>query len=225
MAKLSLKKIGRGAKKLGQKAKIGIGKAASKAAPIVGFFNPALGTALSVGGDILDTTDGSFNAGKNIKRAATTYAIGKAAKGITGLFKGADTANLAPSASGGGADAMVRAAYKKAGVAAPESLAQPSRFRSIAQGAGRLGNAIRPKNLQDTLDLARFAGDTYGAYKTGQREDDLYAREEREFNRLAPLRAEGMAGLLAQGQPQVPVSDLFAQPQSRYRRVSVGSRV
>ena len=222
MAKLSLKKIGKGAKKLGQKVKIGLGKTAQAVSPLVGLLNPALGTALRIGGDVLDTTDGKFNVGKAAKSAALSYGVGKVAKGVTGLFgKGAQTANLAPS---GGADDMVRLAYERAGVTAPEALAQPSRFRSIARGAGRVVDAVRPKNTQDTLDLLRFAGDTYGAYKSGQREDALYNRDEAEFNRLAPLRAAGQAGLMAQGQSQVPVSDLFASPTPRYRRVAVGSR-
>jgi hypothetical protein len=164
---------------------------------------------------------------------AASWAGGKALGKIGGMFKGGDAANLAPTAtgaSGGGADAMVRAAYEKAGVAAPETLgglAQPSRFRSIAQDFGK---AIRPKNFQDTIDLARFAGDTYGNYKEGQYMDEqrgrdraLAAREQADYDLNAPMRAAGRAGMMANEPTHPPVEDVFNGPTPRYRRVAVGS--
>ena len=112
----------------------------------------------------------------------------------------------------------------------PESLfkaatAEPSRFRRVASGLRDVAGGLKPKNTRDVIDLARFAGDTLGAYRQGKREDELYGRDRDEYNRLAPLRQAGLQGMLDQGPAQPPVSSLFTPPPSRYRRVAVGSRI
>ena len=80
-------RIGGSVGKLGQKAKITVGKLAQKTAPIVSLVNPAMGAAFGAAGDILDTSEGSFSIKKAALDAGRNYAIGKVAGGLQSMAK------------------------------------------------------------------------------------------------------------------------------------------
>lgn len=197
--------------KIGQKAKIGVGKLAQPVGKVVSVFNPALGTAISTAGDILDTSDGKFNFGNAAKNAAIQYVggkiVGKVAPKIGGLFnKGAGAAGDIGLPGGDIASA-----------------AEPSRFRSLVSGAGKFLGGKDGFGVDDVLSLSKGLGDAYGAYDTGKTVDAHRRLVSDEYNANAPLRDAARQMLLAEAQPMEPLN-LRAEPP-RYRRVNVGGRM
>lgn len=230
-------RVGGSVGKMGQKLKVGAGKLASKAAPIVSFINPALGTALGVAGDALDTTDGKFNVGNAVKRGVMNYGVGKiGGKVLSPLMSKVPGVNRIPGLGGGEPDLSgidgARDFVSKINV---DNLGKAggggggwSGISSLVSGnGGGMGDRFRkllPQNMDDLLDLGEFAGNAIGNYQEGQREDELFRRDRDEWNRRAPLRDAGMRGMLDDSRPDL--SGVFGdQSAPRYRRVAVGSRV
>ena len=102
-----------------------------------------------------------------------------------------------------------------AGGAPMEAAPAPgSRFRSLMPSLGTLG------------DLAEGAGTAYDAYTSGKRAQQVHDRGQNEYGAGAPIRNAGRAALLANARPDL--SSTFADPtdpNGRYRRLSVGSRI
>lgn len=201
-------RVGGSVGKFGQKAKIGIGKVASKAAPVVAFFNPALGAAVGAAGDILDTSEGGFDIGRAAMNAGKTYAFGKVAgklKSGLGSLRGANYG--------------IGDVAKGAAMELKEAVTDPSRFRSIS--AGLMPGGSGGDKLRTLMDLGKAGEGIYDRYQ--QNQDRNMA--QREYENAAPLRQAAQAGLLDTSRPDV--SSIFADPnatQGRYRRVTVGSR-
>ena len=99
-----------------------------------------------------------------------------------------------------------------AGKGAGLALKAGGAFRPIAKAAGK----FMPKDLGDVMDVAEFAGKTYGGYRNMKRQDEIY-------NAGAPLRSAGAQGMLDDSRPDL--SSMFAQPEQRYRRINVGSQI
>lgn len=98
---------------------------------------------------------------------------------------------------------------------ATDQIMGEGRFRKIGGFLAKHGSTI--------ADVAGAAGDAYLDYKNESRQDELFKRNRDEWNRKAALREAAMAGLLNTNNPDL--SELFAEPEERYRRVNVGSRV
>ena len=225
--------------KLGQKAKIGVGKLASKAAPIVSFFNPALGTALALGGDVLDTSDGSFDPVKAGRKAALTYGVGKAVNkfggpllkkvgigtgaasktagatdDLTEAWSRGELANAAAATAGGVDDTAGMWASGQMGSAASAapSSADPSRFRRVTSGVGDFIG----KHKDSIIDYGAAAEGLYDRNRERGFQDE--ARDD--WRRRRALRDRSQALLLDEERPDL--SGITADPNLRYRRVSAG---
>ena len=200
--------------KIGQKAKIGVGKLAQPVGKVVGVFNPALGTAISTAGDILDTTDGKFNFKKAAKNAVIQYGASKLAnvggKKILGALKrGGDTASMAGDIGLPGGDIA--------------SAAEPGRFRSIIGTAGKFLGGSDGFGMDDVLKYGKAAGDAFGAYEDRERFGRMEDIANREYAAGAPMRDAGRQMLMDQSRPDL--SGVFTEQPQRYRKITVGSRV
>lgn len=207
-------RIGGSVGKIGQKVKIGVGKVAQKAAPIVSIFNPALGAAVGAAGDVLDTSEGGFSFKKAALDAGRNYAIGKVAgglkSGVSALRSGQGIGAAAKSAVGMGASGGGELAGIEGGNIAASD---PSRFRSVVDFLGKHKDTI--------ADIGQVGESVYDRYQENQ---DRKTAEER-YRALQPLRDQAVAGLMDTSRPDL--SGIFADPtnpQARYRRVNVGSR-
>jgi hypothetical protein len=141
--------------------------------------------------------------------------LGLAKKGISkvgGLFKGG------VESSGDFVDQTLQGGDIASG--------NPGRFRQLASGVGKFIGGSDGIGMDDVLKYGKAAGDAYGAY-TGAKNQDRYRQiAEQQFAANAPLRDAGRSMLLDNSTPDL--SGVFADPQNpqgRYRKVSVGSRV
>ena len=216
-------RIGGSVGKLGQKAKIGVGKALSNKYVGIGLslvpgVGPGLAAAANAAGNIMDTSDGGIHSvgdvGKLALDAGSVYAGGKLAGGLkSGLGalrsgRGIGSALKTSVGMGGGSGGEI------AGVSGGDIAgADPSRFRQI-------GGFLKD-NARTIADYGKLGEGIYDRYQ--QNQDRKMAEEE--YRALAPLRDAGMRGLLDTSRPDV--SSIFADdlnPNGRYRRVNVGSR-
>ena len=203
--------------KVGQKVKIGVGKAAQPIGKVVSIFNPGLGTAISTAGDVLDTTDGKFNFGKAAKNAAIQYGVGKVANSVLGKLRGTPDLSGIDQAK----DYVSGINVGSGGVSqAGHVLSMGDRFRSL----GDVGSFLS-KHKNDILDYGQAAEDIYGKYRQTQAQDEAMKLAKQRYAENAPLRARGRELLLDESRPDL--SAVFADPnnpQGRYRVVNVGSR-
>lgn len=115
---------------------------------------------------------------------------------------------------GGGAPDATDAAVDATLKTLPSSVAQPSRFRRVLSGAGKFFGGSDGFGVDDVLKLGSAAGDAYGAYDRANRLGELTDLARDDYAARAPLRQAGMNALLDD-----------TEPDRRYRRVVVGSRV
>lgn len=216
LKKLTWKKVGKAVGKVVDNKYVK-GAAALGATALSGG---ALAPALLVGGM---SAGGKLAQGKNIGQAAKgglvdgglTYVggkvAGKIAPKIGGIFKGGGAGGMADDIGLAGGDI---------------ASGNPGRFRSIASGVGDFLGGKDGFGMDDVLKYGKAAGDAYGAYSGAKNQDRYRQIAEQNFAANAPLRDAGRSMLLDSSTPDL--SNLFADPmnpQGRYRKVSVGSRV
>lgn len=233
--------------KIGQQAKIGVGKLAQPIGQAVSLVNPALGTAISTAGDVLDTTDGKFSVGKAAKNAVFQYGVGKTGD-LLRKIPGANRVlspiqNLRDKLPEGVREAGTSVAHSVFGGSSGDEKLPPVQIGHDAQGnpiynpgqgpdasSGQSGGGgfwnFLSKHKDDILDYGKAAEDIYGRYRRVKAEDKANKLAEQDYLARKPLRDASIAAFLDTSRPDL--SSVFADPQNptgRYRVVNVGSRV
>lgn len=209
-------RVGGSVGKLGQKAKLGVGKVLSNKYVDMGLslipgVGPGIAAAANAAGHVLDTSKGGIHSAGDVfnvaKDAALTYGGSKLLGGLkTGGLKSGVNLLKGGGSSGGDTASMLDQLGADGG----------SRFRSI----GSVGGFLKD-NAHTIADLGKAGEGIYDRYQQNQDR----AMAQREYDAAKPLRDAAQANLLDTSVPDT--SGIFADemnPRGRYRRVSVGSR-
>lgn len=182
---------------LGQEVKIGAGKVAKAAAPVVSFFNPAIGAALAAGGTALDTSHGAVNPLDIAKGAIMNGGLGALGRGVS-MIPGVSSISHLPGIGG-----VVNAAEgigNEIGNSGIGSAIKGAAGKLLPGVEGALGGIVQHAESDPlgTLGMVNSAMDA-------QHARDLQGKAEQlaldNYNSRSALRAQALKGLL---NPTVP---------------------